>query len=94
LKPVTVLNPFEPLLTYTEDRLAVRRDNRISDLILAVTFLYQMQRDVKHDEVCGDYIETTLDDIALPTNWPPNSWPIAVRTVAPDRSCCAWCSIT
>jgi len=66
LKPVTVLNPFEPLLTYTEDRLAVRRDNpKYLNLILAVTFLYQMQRDVKHDEVCGDYIETTLDDIAI-----------------------------
>jgi DNA primase catalytic core len=66
LKAVTVLNPFEPLLTYTEDRLAVRRDNpKYLNLILAVTFLYQMQRDVKHDEVCGDYIETTLDDIAI-----------------------------
>jgi DNA primase len=66
LKPVTVINPFEPLLTYTEERLAVRRDNpKYLNLILAVTFLYQMQRDVKHDEVCGDYIETTLDDIAI-----------------------------
>ena len=66
LQPVTVINPFEPLLTYTEDRLAVRRDNpKYLNLILAVTFLYQMQRPVKHDEVCGDYIETTLDDIAI-----------------------------
>jgi hypothetical protein len=61
-----VVNPFEPLLTYTEDRLAVRRDNpKYLNLILGVTFLHQMQRPVKHDEACGDYIETTLDDIAI-----------------------------
>jgi len=66
LKPVTIINPFEPLLTYTQDRLAVRRDNpKYLNLILAVTFLYQMQRPAKHDEVAGDYIETTLDDIAI-----------------------------
>jgi len=66
LQPVTVVNPFEPLLTYADDRLAVRRDQpKYLNLILAVTFLYQMQRDVKHDEVCGDYIETTLADIAI-----------------------------
>ena len=30
-----------------------------------VTFIHQMQRAVKHDEEIGDYIETTLDDIAI-----------------------------
>jgi len=66
LRPLTVVNPFEPLLTYTEDRLAVRRDNpKYLNLILGITFLHQMQRTVKHDEACGDYIETTLDDIAI-----------------------------
>ena len=66
LRPLTVVNPFEPLLTYTEDRLAVRRDNpKYLNLILGITFLHQMQRPIKHDEVCGDYIETTLDDIAI-----------------------------
>ena len=66
LKPLAVVNPFEPLLTYTEDRLAVRRDNpKYLNLILAVTFLYQMQRPVKRDEICGDYLETTLADIAI-----------------------------
>jgi DNA primase catalytic core len=66
LQPVTVVNPFEPLLTYADDRLAVRRENpKYLNLILAVTFLHQMQRDVKHDEVCGDYLETTLADIAI-----------------------------
>lgn len=66
LRPLTVINPFEPLLSYTEDRLAVRRDNpKYLNLILAVTFLHQMQRPVKHDAELGDYIETTLDDIAI-----------------------------
>ena len=66
LNPVTVVNPFEPLLTYAEDRLAVRRDNpKYLNLILAVTFLYQMQRPVKHDPELGDYIETDLADIAI-----------------------------
>jgi DNA primase catalytic core len=66
LKPVAVVNPFEPLLTYAENRLLVRRDNpKYLHLILAVTFLYQLQRPVKHDADAGDYIETTLDDIAI-----------------------------
>jgi hypothetical protein len=66
LRPLVVVNPFEPLLSYTEDRLAVRRDNpKYLTLILAVTFLHQLQRPVKHDPDLGDYIETTLDDIAI-----------------------------
>jgi hypothetical protein len=66
LSPVTVVNPFEPLLTYAEDRLSTRRDNpKYLNLILAVTFLYQLQRPVKHDEDLGDYIETDLADIAI-----------------------------
>jgi DNA primase len=67
LKPVPVVNPFEPLLSYAEDRLAVRRDNpKYLNLILAVTFLHQMQRPARHDAETGlDYIETTLSDIAI-----------------------------
>jgi len=67
LKPLPVVNPFEPLLSYAEDRLAVRRDNpKYLNLILAVTFLHQMQRPLKHDaEIGQDYLETTLTDIAI-----------------------------
>jgi len=66
LEPVAVVNPFEPLLTYGDDRLAFRRDHpKYLNLILAVTFLHQMQRPRKHDPELGDYIETTLDDIAI-----------------------------
>jgi DNA primase len=64
--PVAVVNPFEPLLSYRDDRLAYRRDHpKYLNLILAVTFLHQMQRPRKHDPELGDYIETTLDDIAI-----------------------------
>ncbi|MEI8387647.1 MAG: CHC2 zinc finger domain-containing protein [Verrucomicrobiota bacterium] len=66
LEPVAVVNPFEPLLSYGDDRLAFRRDHpKYLNLILAVTFLHQMQRPRKHDAELGDYIETSLDDIAI-----------------------------
>jgi len=65
LEPVAVVNPFEPLLSYGDDRLAFRRDHpKYLNLILAVTFLHQMQRRKKRDEF-GEYIETTLEDIAI-----------------------------
>jgi len=64
--PVAVVNPFEPLLSYGDDRLAFRRDHpKYLNLILAVTFLHQKQRPRKHDPEFGEYIETTLDDIAI-----------------------------
>jgi hypothetical protein len=69
LKPVVVVNPFEPLLGYGDEvgdgRLTQRRDYpKYLNLILTVTFLHQLQRPVKHDAELGDYIETTLEDIA------------------------------
>jgi DNA primase catalytic core len=66
LKPLKVLNPFEPLLTYPDEQLLVRRDQpKYLNLILGVTFLYQLQRPVHSDPELGEYIETTLDDIAI-----------------------------
>ena len=71
LRRVKVVNPFEPLLAYAEDlsgqdRLVMRRENpKYLHLILCVTFLYQMQRTVKEHPELGEYIETTLDDIAV-----------------------------
>ena len=63
-----VINPFEPLLTYGEDgRLIFRRDQpKFQQLIVAITFLHQMRRAIKRDEETGrEYIETTLDDLAI-----------------------------
>jgi DNA primase len=67
LRTVEVVNPFEPLLGYGDDRLAFRRDHpKYLHLILAVTFLHQMQRPLRRDAgLALDYIETTLDDIAI-----------------------------
>lgn len=71
LRPLKVVNPFEPLLAYAEDRdgparLVMRRENpKYLHLILCVTFLYQMQRPIKEHPELGEYIETTLDDIAV-----------------------------
>jgi DNA primase catalytic core len=66
LKPLKVFNPFEPLLGYPDEHLLTRRDHpKYLNLILAVTFLYQLQRPVHSDAELGEYIETTLDDIAI-----------------------------
>jgi hypothetical protein len=54
------------LLDYPDEHLLVRRDHpKYLNLILAVTFLYQLQRPVHSDAELGDYLETTLDDIAI-----------------------------
>jgi hypothetical protein len=66
LHPLPVINPFEPLLSYSDDQLLVRRDHpKYLQLILAVAFLHQMQRPLRHDPELGNYIEVTLDDIAI-----------------------------
>ena len=66
LKPVVVVNPFEPFLSYPNEQLLVRRDHpKYLHLILAVTFLHQLQRPTRHDPALGDYIETSLDDVAI-----------------------------
>ena len=69
LRPLVVVNPFEPLLDYGDGKagaLPLRRDHpKYLNLILVVTFLHQHQRAVKHDAELGDYIETTLEDIAI-----------------------------
>ena len=66
LRPLKILNPFEPLLSYPDESLQVRRDQpKYLNLILAVTFLHQLQRPIHNDAELGDYIETTLDDIAI-----------------------------
>ena len=66
LKPLRVINPFEPLLGYGDDRLLFRRDHpKYLNLILVITFLFQMQRPIKQSATIGEHIEVALDDIAL-----------------------------
>jgi DNA primase catalytic core len=87
LKPLLVVNPYEPLLTAAEDRLLMRREQpKYLQLILAVTVLYQMQRPLKHHELLGPYIETTLDDIALAHDLALGVWGQALDELArPSR---------
>jgi hypothetical protein len=66
LTPRKVLNRFEPLMTYGDDRLITRRDNpKYLNLALVSAFLHQHQRPVRQHPQIGEYIEVTLDDIAL-----------------------------
>ncbi len=67
LKPVAVVNPFTPYLSYPTQSLISRRDHdKYLGLIEAIAFLHQHQRETKTVEVAGkavEYIEATLDDI-------------------------------
>jgi DNA primase catalytic core len=66
LRPLPIVNPYEPLLAYGDERLTTRRDfPKYLNLILAVAFLHQMQRPVKSHPVLGEYIEATLHDVAI-----------------------------
>jgi len=67
LQSIPVINPYSPYLTYPKDSLFARRDNqKYLNLIKAVCFLHQYQREKKtinHNGDILDYIEVTLDDI-------------------------------
>jgi len=69
LKTVRVINPYGRLLSYADDYLMTRRDNRkYLNLIEAVAFLHQMRKPVKQMTEEGqtvDYIEVSLRDIGL-----------------------------
>jgi len=69
LDRVTVANPYAPKLTFPSETLQARRDNKkYLGLIKAVTLLHQHQREKKCKKLYGEtveYIEVTLDDIAI-----------------------------
>lgn len=69
LKPLLVVNPYAPHLTFLSDRLRTRRDHKkYLGLIRAIAFLHQYQRPkrtVKHQGKTIEYIEATLADIDL-----------------------------
>ena len=63
LKEVRVVNPYACLLEFPADWLRTRRDHlRFLNLIEAITFLYQHQREVKITDQDQEYIESTLED--------------------------------
>ncbi len=69
LTPLAVVNPFANQLTFLADKTRTRRDHmKYLQLINAVTFLHQYQREIKTVEHQGNtvkYIEATLSDIEI-----------------------------
>jgi hypothetical protein len=69
LRPLLVANPFAESLTFLDDKTRTRRDHlKYLTLIRAVALLHQHQRPVKttlHHDRLVEYIEVTLDDIAV-----------------------------
>lgn len=65
LEPVSVRNPYAPLLQLPSEVFKPRRSNKhYLDFIEAITFLKQYQRPHKADPHTGEvYIETSLEDI-------------------------------
>ncbi|MFH1147444.1 MAG: hypothetical protein V1736_07025 [Pseudomonadota bacterium] len=68
LRPVSVLNPYGKLLTFTSKSLRARRDQRkYINLILAIAYIFQYQRPVKTMDFAGqsmEYVNVMLADIA------------------------------
>ena len=69
LKPVPVVNPYARELTFLDGQTRTRRDHmKYLGLIRSITLLHQHQRPRKTVEHHGrtiEYIEVTLDDIAV-----------------------------
>jgi hypothetical protein len=63
LRPLEVINPFAPRLTFPDENTRLRRDQeKYLTLIDAIAFLHQYQRPVK-ERGGRPYIEVTLTDI-------------------------------
>jgi DNA primase catalytic core len=69
LKPLAVVNPFAEQLRFADSRTRTRRDHeKYLTLIDSIALLHQYQREIKtveQDEQRLEYIEATLEDIAL-----------------------------
>lgn len=67
LRPLQVFNPYAELLTFTSKSLRARRDHtKYLNLISAVAYLFQYQKEIKTMEFKDktiEYINVTLDDI-------------------------------
>ena len=65
LKPVPILNPYAPRLTFLDDRTRTRRDHKkYLTLIRTIALLHQYQRPLKKRDD-DQFIEVTLDDIEV-----------------------------
>ncbi len=63
LRPVEVINPFAPRLTFPDENTRLRRDQeKYLTLIDTIAFLHQYQRPIK-ERAGRPYVEVTLTDI-------------------------------
>ena len=71
VRPLLVVNPYAPSLTFLDDRTRTRRDHaKYLTLIRSIALLHQHQhqrpvRTVEQGSELVEYIEVTLDDVAL-----------------------------
>ena len=69
LRPLAVVNPYAEQLAFADSRTRTRRDHeKYLTLIDTITLLHQYQREIKtvqHEGNSIEYVEVTLDDIAL-----------------------------
>ena len=66
LDPVEVRIPYAEQLTYPASWLRTRRDNqRLLNLIEAITFLHQKRRTLKAESSGEQYVEATVEDYAI-----------------------------
>jgi hypothetical protein len=65
LQPISIKNPFAPLLQLPKEVFKPRRTNKhYLDFIEAIAFYHQFQRTQQTDESTGEiFIETTIEDI-------------------------------
>jgi len=72
LRPLAVVNPYAEQLAFADSRTRTRRDHeKYLTLIDSIALLHQYQRETKRIEQNAqviEYIEVTLDDIALANN--------------------------
>ncbi|MFN9729561.1 MAG: DNA primase, partial [Pseudomonadota bacterium] len=69
LRPLAVVNPYADRLTFASEQVRMRRDHqKYLALIDAIALLHQHQRPIRsvpRGDGAIDYVEATLDDIAL-----------------------------
>jgi DNA primase len=69
LRPLKVVNPYAPALTYPDERLQMRREQKkYLTLIDSIALLHQHQREIKRarrGDVEVEYVEVKPEDIAL-----------------------------
>jgi DNA primase len=87
LKPLAVVNPYAPYLDYPFDRLQMRREfGKYMTLISTIALLHQHQRELKTKTQGGktlQYIEVTVEDIALANELALTFFPHGLDDMAP-----------